>query len=1312
VSAVSVDRSSEQASDPLSGKNPTLPPTPNLSPDEFEDFTERLLSAHRFSPDPVRRVTRVERWGRRGDAQDGIDFEGEFSDGATAAWQCKRYDKLPPADIRAAVSACTFEADEYYLVFSGEASRNAQNEIKKHPRWQLLDRRGLGRLLDDLPLHKRRDVLDATWGKQTRQFLLETPGSDAFLSIETFAADRVDPDTLLNDRGPRVGREAELVALRNALDRASDWPQVVVVTGPGGRGKTRLLTEALGAFQDANPGIPVICLSPGRVLDQAAMDELPSTPAIVMIDDAHKDPVALSPLLAYARLNDGIQLVLGSRGSGVNSLQSEIALSRYAPAQVETISVDQLSRQEARALVNGLAEGLDLTFAAREYFIGQATDSPHVAVIAINLIRRGELTAPPVVDTALRQQVLARYQEVATGPVDGVAATTVRRVFAVYAALSPVDDSDTALRSRIATFCGLGVIDLLRLCQGLQDRGVLVTRDGLIRVVPDVLADELLETEAAVGAHATGFAEQLWGTFGSPEDDRLIVTLAELDWRLARRGGPSIIGPIWAAVRHRVGSADTEGLRRALRGLGNLASTLPASFVEVLEEVRRRLQGNNAEDHHAVLALLPEMYGQCAAGAPELLEVVLDALWALCRDDSRPPNQFPGHPERVIEDRLANVGQLIDPTFPLRIAGWVDNRLSEPGPATPMFALRPLLAKEGTHTVTETRRRISFRPYAISAAWARPVRDAIRSVLRRQASGTDVRRAGEAVELLGTALRQPAGLVGRTVTIEEILGWEDDDLATLATLRSAAAETTSPVIRRLIRMEVAWTSEHARSIRSRHAALTLVTELDERDDDLAEALLSVYGRGKPTRRGLALPTLAELQAAAMARAAGEAGATQEQLEAARNERVRETVDNRRMLQEQHIAEVVEQLASGTVTELVEAVRQCAAEVEAAAPRKTPALWGLWRGLALARPDLLPKVVQEIAKGPAGAIDKNLDQLLDSWAAHDEAGLLVWLTLESELRIGVRLAIANAFANYSWTDHGTPFVELHRRGTADSDPELRDRFMIGTHKLLALEPASTAQLLVREGASPFAAIRALEGACAYDGLPWGRSLSREDAIAVLDLIDHAGWEDHTAQQIAAGIARAHPDMVLDHLETLCREGGRLPLDVEGFAETFDENAEALANWVVARARRGEGEEASRVVSIAMHSRMTPAQAQSLTGAVDDLDSSSFPGLVAALQDAGTWPLHHPGLASRLLARARTLSDDNAIEALAAISRAMFPGHWGFMGGVSTELNQARAAAAEAAETERDPELKAAFRQAEKWATAQAALLLAEDDDDEE
>ena len=69
-----------------------------------------------------------------------------------------------------------------------------------------------------------------------------------------FAAARQDPNTVLNGLGPRVGRETELAALAGTLDRSGDWPLLVLVTGPGGRGKTRLLVEALTQFQRDNRG--------------------------------------------------------------------------------------------------------------------------------------------------------------------------------------------------------------------------------------------------------------------------------------------------------------------------------------------------------------------------------------------------------------------------------------------------------------------------------------------------------------------------------------------------------------------------------------------------------------------------------------------------------------------------------------------------------------------------------------------------------------------------------------------------------------------------------------------------------------------------------------------------------------------------------------------------------------------------------------------------------------------------------------------------------------------------------------------------
>jgi hypothetical protein len=748
----------------------------------------------------------------------------------------------------------------------------------------------------------------------------------------------------------------------------------------------------------------------------------------------------------------------------------------------------------------------------------------------------------------------------------------------------------------------------------------------------------------------------------------------------------------------------------------------------VLEELRIRLQEQDratvdattaadpllarAESPTDALWIMPDLYGQCAANAPETLETVLGALWSLYCDDVRPPNQFPGHAVRVIEDRLASISEMLDPSFPSRIVAWVDNQLgrtTDPHHATPMFALRPLLAKDGTRTVAESRRRISLRPYTVSATWARPIRDAIRSTLVRQASGTDPRRAGEAVRLLGTAVRQPAGPGNREVSMEEVLAWEADDLATLTTLETAADSTASAVIRRLIRHEIGWTAERARSVRVRHAALKLVTSLDNREDGLAEVLLSTF-RGLPSRRGQAVPTLDALRAAEAERVAREAGLPQDEIDAERSEQRRVRIEERTTQQEQTVAQVVTRLMSDTVPELVPKLRTTAVEIESAAPRP-PSLWGVWREFGRQRSDLIPQVVREIADGPASVLDQSLHQLLDAWADYDSAGLLAWLADASSYRMGVRLAIGSAFATYAWTDRGAPFVEIYRLGIADTEPGLRDRFLVGSHKMLANAPAATARLLLSKEASPHALTTALENACGYDGLSWGQTLSEDDASAILDLINQAGWDDYIVQQVAAGIALTRPRLVLDHLQALHDEGARLPTDVDGFADAFDRNAEALARWVVDRVHRGEGDNVSIVVSIAMRSGMMTAQAQHLAAAVDKFDGAAVEGTANALREVGTWPLQHPDLARSLLIRARQF-DDRAVRVLAGVSGAMTLICWGFANGVSDELNKAHVAAAEAAATETDPDLKAAFTAAESWAATHAGQLRAEADEDDD
>jgi Restriction endonuclease len=196
---------SKQVGAGTGGRDPELLPTPSLTPDHFEDFTEALLHRQRFVAGPARRLVEVSRWGRRGDKQDGIDFVGAYDDGKTVTWQCKRVDELTPADVRKYIKEDAYTADEHVLVFSGLAKPKARAEVLKVQGWSLLDQRDLGQLVHDLPLHRARTLLEQFWDPAVRRAFLPVAGIDAFLGLDEHFAPTLDTVAVLHHRA-RSGR--------------------------------------------------------------------------------------------------------------------------------------------------------------------------------------------------------------------------------------------------------------------------------------------------------------------------------------------------------------------------------------------------------------------------------------------------------------------------------------------------------------------------------------------------------------------------------------------------------------------------------------------------------------------------------------------------------------------------------------------------------------------------------------------------------------------------------------------------------------------------------------------------------------------------------------------------------------------------------------------------------------------------------------------------------------------------------------------------------------------------------------------------
>ena len=1301
---------------------------------------ERLLKAQPLLGAQVRHVAEVARWGVPGDKQDGIDLFGRFSDGVPAAWQCKHLRALTAAKVREAVDELSFEgAEEIYLVFADVAKAAARNEIQQHIGWRLWDRRDLTALLRSLPAQPQRDILDEFWGPDVRRLFVASP-HDAFVSCESFTKARLNPATVMNDLGPLAGRADELSAMRASLGRESVmYRPIVIVVGPGGRGKSRLLSDSLRELQEQQPNVPIVCLAPGRVFSEQALGELRVGPSVIVVDDAHLDAEALAPLLAFARSRDDIQVILATRPGGLRAICEIVIQAGFRPAEQSTVPVDQLRRTDAERLVHGLTDGMGLRFELRAYLARQAEHSPHVAVITTNLIKRGELTASLAVDAGLRQTVLSRYRALLAPEVDGFDGATSRKVLATYAAVGPVSSDDRDLMHQIASFCDLTIVELARIITSLRDHGVIVVQAGLLRVVPDIVADSVLEEQAAYGDLDTGFASALWKAFGDSEHQhRLATSLGELDWRLAERGGPRVMDPIWAGMRDRLLALPYGQLYEEVTRFAPLATTQPRPLVHMLEELRVRLDDEERDDTRQredggqpawrqrlglppigrddVRRKLPELYARAAVNDAGLLETVLDALWDLRKRDPRPPHSHTDHAQRMLDDHLGNLVNLPDSSYPARIVARVVAWLAEPGQgqdvATPLFALKPLLVKEQVETTQSAPLTLSMRTRSISPTAMRTLRDQIRDILRGQALLHDLRRAGEAIELLEHALRQPSGYFGQTIATDVILAWEDDDLATVATLAAVGQRTGTAAIRRLVRNALSWSAEHATSPRVMHAALTTMATLDhvaELEDDISEQMFgSPFALNKVDPADV--PSLEELTATKATERDRLAALTEEQ---PRNgdEDLHLRVRLRRAKQDADDDELAERLLElGTAAQILDLVGRTARDVLGLRPEQFINLRPIWRRIAERAPGLLPELVRQIADADSGPLDTDLSYLINLMVRHVPEDARSWLTgAVVDGRTAVKIAIAHGFDRDDG-NYASDLIDIWAIGSADHDSQVANAFLGAAGAYLRAVPAEAVPVLLDKGISEHAAAAAIEGASNYDGAPYGSGLNHDDADAVLRLVARAGYRSHPVQTTVSGIATNYPDSVLDHLAEQDAAGARLPDDIYDLGTAFDRRPDDLADWIVRRLKAEEEEQRrlGRVLEAATNEHLTEAQGTAFAARVPELYGAELLALCRVLSYLDTWPLRQPGLAAAMAERAR--QTDCYGQVREAMQERMHPSHWGGWNGQSPELDAALARAREAAARVTDDALGADYQRAMEriQATIEADRRRHEDD----
>jgi hypothetical protein len=304
---------------------------------------------------------------------------------------------------------------------------------------------------------------------------------NVLLTRETFAQ-RAEHMALVGYEGKLVGRERILTTVNEYLRREN---AIVILHGPGGIGKTRLLL----ALPDIIPTDTMLWYTRTEAesveRDLAALDR--NRQHVIVVDDAHR--FAPLPHLREVLINPNyvgkVKLVLSTRS----------AFSEYVTFRFPQIPGDQIAYLELGPLTNADIDHLlqndpcnIVDRNVRRALITVAEGSPLIAQLSARLVQRSR-----EVVGLTRDEVLTHYFDELIHDLAEVGYDDrYVRYLEVLAALGTLDMGNEALRQRVQEVVDISSAEEERIVARLVGSGLVERYWKTLKIASEVLADHIL----------------------------------------------------------------------------------------------------------------------------------------------------------------------------------------------------------------------------------------------------------------------------------------------------------------------------------------------------------------------------------------------------------------------------------------------------------------------------------------------------------------------------------------------------------------------------------------------------------------------------------------------------------------------------------------------------------------------------------------------------------------------------------------------------------------------------------------------------
>jgi transcriptional regulator with XRE-family HTH domain len=747
-------------------------PTDGLNPESFERFCQSLLEKLYPHAD-------VHAAGGQGHTQEGVDIDVTFPDGTCHAFQCKRVDQFGPAKVDKAVAEHTRNATRKTILLSRVASPKAREAARAHPGWDIWDKEDISRRVRDLPKEQQARLVDIFFPGQ-HFALLGDAAEGRWQTIEEFFAPYMAGRGAFSHDWQLVGRTGELAALLGKLE--DDQIQVLLLTGTGGVGKSRILKEAVEKYQSAHKAFVIRFLSPTQEVTGESLKELGQGEKLLIVDDAH-DRSDLPLLFQYvAAPQSNARLLLSLRPYGRDYVKLQAANFALAGTYMSEVTLQALSLRQATELARQALERFGGPIGEAESIALLTLDCSLATVIGAQVVATDRRHFELVKNEELfRSTLLGKFQGIIAGQIGTKSdADLVGKILRVLALAQPFYPEDPTIPEIIATVEGIEAHDVSRIIRALTEAGVLFRRGRRYRLSPDLLADHIIE-HTCIGPErvSTGYAEKVFAVAGNQYLENVLLNLGKLDWRLTN-GQPTnscLLDGIWGQL-----APSTEYGDPHIKAVTAVAYYQPERALGFAEKLIR--EGRYLRD-------LPELIKYAAYNYESALWAC-ECLWELGKGDARELNQHPGHAIRILSELCA-----VRPNKPLQYNETiVDFGLSLLKRAdvwsykySPIDILRGILHPEG-HTTESHGRGFSIRKFSVNLDTVIALRTKVVDAIIQALSHQNLRAATLAAQCLQEALRYPMD-----PTMEAYQSWTEHFVQTLGKIEiSIRAGNIDPLV--------------------------------------------------------------------------------------------------------------------------------------------------------------------------------------------------------------------------------------------------------------------------------------------------------------------------------------------------------------------------------------------------------------------------------------------------------------------------------------------------------------------------------------